>query len=347
MLNRLRKNWIQWIVGIVVGLIIIVFALEGFVFNRAARGMSGGAVAGAVNGEKISLGEFNRAVERTSDYYKQIMGGASLSEEQIKMFRVREAAFQELVRSKLMVQSVEKEGLSPGDERIREEIKKIPAFSKEGRFDPILYKSVLEANQMSPYQFETMVRNDLALDEFRRSLQAGIRVTDPELKKAYEDRETKRAVEYVTANKKEDADKIYDWLLAHRGKALTEAEKKKWKEEKIEIASRPLSSESDIASLISDRPEQLKEIFKPKLNTKEEKPLRWEAAGRFHVLLVTQATDVNWSQFEKTKKELQASVRVEKAQFLLEQTLKDLTEKASIDANPEVVGEWNPGKARL
>src|SRR5438477_10373418 len=87
----------------IIGGIALVFAFEGVFGPKATRGLHEGAVAGTVNGEPISIGDYNKALERKLEFLKGMMGG-KISEEQIKMFRVRESVFQELAQQKLMAQ---------------------------------------------------------------------------------------------------------------------------------------------------------------------------------------------------------------------------------------------------
>ena len=79
------------------------FIFYGVFSPKSTRGLHEGAVAGTVNGEPISIAEFNRELNRRMEFFKNLAGG-QFSEEQLKAFRVREGVFQELVNRRLLVQ---------------------------------------------------------------------------------------------------------------------------------------------------------------------------------------------------------------------------------------------------
>lgn len=199
MLTTMRSKLGPAAVTLIIGGIAATFVLSDFIAPRAARGMkmsAGGATAGEVNGEAITVAEFNRELSRRIESMKQMTGG-KLSEEQIKMFKVREGVFNELVQRKLILQDCEKQGIVPSDAEVRKKIQELPYFQKEGRFDLAAYKSVLANNRLSPGGFEEMIRDDLTLQQWMESVKGTVQVADDEVEREFRIGGEKRNIKFV------------------------------------------------------------------------------------------------------------------------------------------------------
>ena len=110
MFNWIRSKFGPVVVTGIIGGIASVFILTDFISPRASSGMGGGGdSAGSVNGEVISASEFSREVTRRIESIRQMSGG-QVSEEQLKMFRVRERVFNDLVQRKLILQDCRRSG---------------------------------------------------------------------------------------------------------------------------------------------------------------------------------------------------------------------------------------------
>ena len=196
MLSFMRTKFNQWVVGGIIGFIAFVFVFYGVFNPKSTRGLHEGTVAGEVNGDPIGLAEFNRQLNQRLEFFRQ-MGGGKITEAQLKAFRVREGVFEELVNRKLMAQAAVSAGLTASDEEVRQKIKEIPAFQKDGRFDTTTYRQVLEANNHTPGSFEKMVREDLSLQSWQRYFKDRVRVSDEEMRREYLVMRDKRDIRYV------------------------------------------------------------------------------------------------------------------------------------------------------
>jgi parvulin-like peptidyl-prolyl isomerase len=191
-----RGKYSTLISGAIIGFIAFVFVVSGVFNPKSTRGLHEGAVAGTVNGDPISISEFNRALNQRMEFFKN-MGGGKFTDEQLKQFHVREGVFEELVRRKLMVQEAAKQGMEASDEEVRDRIRDIPSFQKDGKFDVATYKQVLESNSYNPGGFEKLVREDISLQGWQNYFQNRVRVSDDELKQQYAMNEDKRDIKYV------------------------------------------------------------------------------------------------------------------------------------------------------
>ena len=200
MLSWIRSKFGPLVVGAIIGLIAFVFVASDLLNPRATRGMHAGAVAAQVNGEAITLSEFNREYNRRLEFFKNMAGG-KVTPEQLKQFRLKEGVLNELVQRKLMSQSAAKWGMEVSDEELKDRIKEIPAFSKDvagvKTFDPLLYKQVLEANHYAPGTFEQMMREDLRLQAWNQFFKGRAKVSDEEVKREFMVNHDKRGLRYV------------------------------------------------------------------------------------------------------------------------------------------------------
>jgi parvulin-like peptidyl-prolyl isomerase len=197
MLTWIREKFGKLGIGAIIAVLAAVFAFYGVFTPKATRGMHEGAVAGTVNGDSISLDEFNRAYNRQLEFFKNMLGGAKLNEDQLKNFHIRESVFQELVRRKVMIQEAAKEGYLPSDEEVKDHILEIPAFQNAGKFDLDRYKQVLEANNYTPTTFETSLRNDLAAEKWQDYFRDRVNVSEGEIQQQYLANGDKRNIRYV------------------------------------------------------------------------------------------------------------------------------------------------------
>ena len=351
MMRQFRGQIGTYIIGGVIGFIAIVFVLEGALTNKATRGLHDSAVAGTVNGDPITLGEFSRALERRTEYIKGMMGG-KITEEQMKMFRIREGTFQELVQQKLMLQSAQKAGVVPADEEVRQEVMKIDAFKKDGKFDPIQYKRVLEANNYDPSRFEKSIRDQLSVDAYSKNIMAQVRVSEAEIKEEFLGEKETRSLKLVTLlsdapksgelTPKEAAKKVVEMLKAD--KKSDEAVNALLKPFNAQVREIPnITKASGYLPGLSEDTQVFTEAFQ------NPSPLMghaktFESAGHIYVALVTDAKMPNLADFDKERSKYSAEVREKKQRAIMSTLMKQLTDKASIDTNVEVVSGGSADK---
>ncbi|MBI2712543.1 MAG: SurA N-terminal domain-containing protein [Bdellovibrio sp.] len=197
MLSWIREKFGTVVIGSIIALIALVFIFYGVFSPKSTRGLHEGAVAGTVNGDAITLSEFSRELNRRMEFYKSISGGAQLTDEQMKQFRLREGVFQELVNRKLMIQEAKRQGLTAADDDVKDRIQEIPAFRKEGQFDVTTYRSILEANNMTPGGFEKSVREDLSVQQWADFFKNRVHVSEVEIKREFQLTHDKRNLRFV------------------------------------------------------------------------------------------------------------------------------------------------------
>jgi hypothetical protein len=196
MLTWIREKFGPVVVGGIVGFIALIFIFEGAFTRSATRGNHEGALAGTVNGEPITRGEFSRALNQRLEFFKQLSGG-KVSEEQIRSFNLRAGVFEELVSRKLMSQTAAAHGWAASDAEIRDRIMEVTVFHKDGKFDPATYRSLLTANNMTPESYEKMVRDDLTLNRMNDFFRKRVKVSEEEVRREFLTTKDKRDIKYV------------------------------------------------------------------------------------------------------------------------------------------------------
>ncbi|OFZ19787.1 MAG: hypothetical protein A2X94_17080 [Bdellovibrionales bacterium GWB1_55_8] len=198
MLSWIREKFGTVVIGLIIGFIAFVFVFYGVFSPKSTRGLHDGAVAGTVNGEPIRIDEFNRALKQRLEMFKNIGGGnIQFTEEQLKAFGIRKGVFDSLVQRKLLIQEAGRQGMQASDVEIRELIRQVPEFQKDGRFDYMAYKNLLEANQYTVSSYERLIRDDLSAQRWNEFFRSRVKFSDVELKQEFQLSEKKRTLKYV------------------------------------------------------------------------------------------------------------------------------------------------------
>ena len=163
MLQRIHDSSARWVAVILLGLVSI-----GFIFWRAdfSNGRTA-TFAAKVNGENLSLQEFDREVQSRQNRYQQ-QYRTELSEDMRR--ELRRAVVEDMVREAVLKQRVEEQGYRVSNQRVVDSIKSISAFQVEGQFSKAIYDNLLATQGLSPARFEAAQRDELEV----RDLQEGI-----------------------------------------------------------------------------------------------------------------------------------------------------------------------------
>lgn len=149
-------------VTVFIGLIILTFMFTGY---QSFEGGTGGvANVGSVGGAPIKPEEFNQEYQRQIEFYKQIYGG-DISSKQIEQLKLKDAVIKNIVQRKLMVKFAKDLGTFPSVEEVKAEIKALPYFQTNGQFDITRYKGLLQANSLTPVEFEESVVDQLRMKQ--------------------------------------------------------------------------------------------------------------------------------------------------------------------------------------
>lgn len=337
-----------WIVGIIIGFIALVFIFSGVFTPSTTQGMHAGAIAGAVDGEAITVQEYQRALNQQMEFFKQF-GGGQVPESM--MGRIKENVFNDLVMRRLKQQEARKMGLTPSDEEIRAKVQEVPAFQKNGKFDLLQYKEVLAANGYSATQFEKMIREDLLVQKLDQYFRARVQVSETELKSEYALTNHRRKLKYVLfvedGEKKDPAiEGLTNETLAQMKSADDPKADKplndKLKSKKTEVRTVSLTELDSNVPGIGEAPELLKEAFQDP-SPLQGKAKKFQLPGRVVVAMVSKVEKPDWSKFELEKERLESMLKYRKEQELVQAQIKEATAKAKIEKNDAIIGAGAEG----
>src|SRR5881409_579513 len=170
-----------------VGLLVVIAA---FVLTSVYVGsMSGGArnrgdVVATVNGEAIPVERYQRRYQAYLDAYSRVYRDR-FSPTLAEQLGLPQQAVNDLVQEAVVVQRARAEGLEVSDEELNAQIQAVPAFAENGRFSLARYQDFLRRRGMSASAFENDVRRELTRMKVETTVKAGIKVSDPELERAF------------------------------------------------------------------------------------------------------------------------------------------------------------------
>ncbi|MFV0348128.1 MAG: SurA N-terminal domain-containing protein, partial [Halodesulfovibrio sp.] len=193
MLDSIRQNAQSWGVKIAFALIIIVFVFWGV---GSMSNSSRSSVIATVNEEPILIPEFKQAYDQQFAMLKRQIPG--LKQEDLKQLGFTQQVLQQLVSKKLLLQEAERLGITVTPQELKKTIASIAVFRNEKDvFDGDLYKRVLEAQGMTPGQFEESYRKDLLIQKMQDYVGLPAAVTDDEARTAFNYAAEKRSIEFT------------------------------------------------------------------------------------------------------------------------------------------------------
>ncbi len=170
MLDFMRKNANSWVMILLFGIIIFVFAIN---FGPwAGNSLTGVPYAAIVNNEAISLAEFRTAYASQFARIKQFR--PDYDQNQADKDGLRQMVIDQLVSRELLTQLGQKHKLSIGAKTLAEEIKE-RVFGKDGEFNKEEYVRRISAYfQTSVSQFEQQVAKEIVAQQMADLLGTGV-----------------------------------------------------------------------------------------------------------------------------------------------------------------------------
>lgn len=203
MLNMLRKQAQSTVIQVMVLAIIVVFVFWGVGTNFMNKRNS----VAVVNGEGISVRDFQNSYDRALENYRQQFGG-SIPRDLLKKMDLKRQVLGQLIRGELLRQGGRAMGIPVSKLAIQQKIKNMAVFQQNGRFDMKRYRAVLTQNKMTPSSFEAGLRHDLLIQQVSDSIRGFALVDDSEVQDwlDYANEEVKLA--YVVMKGKDFQDKV-------------------------------------------------------------------------------------------------------------------------------------------
>ncbi len=192
MLQSIRSHAQGWIAWVIVGLIILTFALFGI--DQYARGDKVVVVA-EVNGENITGNAFMTLYNRQKSRLQEQFG--EMYDQVVKDEELREQVLQSLVESEVMRQWANDNGMRIGNQQLASAIHSASVFQQDGQFSEKIYEEVLLRNGLNVARFEYEQRQFLLENQFRSLMSSSSFATDYEVNQLADLQGQEREVSYL------------------------------------------------------------------------------------------------------------------------------------------------------
>ncbi|MEW6519942.1 MAG: SurA N-terminal domain-containing protein [Thermodesulfobacteriota bacterium] len=290
MLDLLRRKAQSPYLQATVLVIIVVFIFWG------VGGQNSGArnAVATVNGEPITLQEFDQAFQRTVDNFRNQFGG-NLPKDFIEAFNLKKQVVNELIQQTLLQQGAKEMGIYVSSNEIQNAIKEMTVFQNNGIFDVTRYREVLKGSNLTPTKFEAGLQSDLLLTKVGSSLGEFARVTPTELDDRFRFDNSETRLEYAVFNPENYTGKVSvtDELLGQ----YFEKNKEKYKtppQVKIKYLSFLLKDEMNMITVTEAEVEQYYSSHQEEFGQLEKRRAR-------HILLKTTEQDKQARRAEMEK----------------------------------------------
>ncbi|WP_020409395.1 SurA N-terminal domain-containing protein [Hahella ganghwensis] len=193
MLQNIRDNAQGTIAKIIVGLIVLTFALFGV--ESIVGGLSGEPEVASVNGESITEVEFQRQLElRRRQAINQM--GENYDPSLIDEGAIRSATMTDLISREVRLQEALGKDMAISDATIDNFILQWPPAQVDGKFSRDQFLAVLRNIGMPPLEFREQLKKDLIINQMRMAVAQSSFVIDEELLALLKIERQKRTFDY-------------------------------------------------------------------------------------------------------------------------------------------------------
>jgi len=204
MLQSIRDRLTGPIVWFVIALIAIPFAFWGIdSFNTGG----GDPVVVKVGDQKITQAQFRQTYDQRYQQYRSLLG-ESFRADLFDEGKFRELTLEDMVQESAMRQYARAEGYRASDATLRGFLVSVPAFQKDGKFSSDTYRELLQQQGMKPDAYEAQLRDALAIEQLRSTVQATAFVTPAQAWDAERLEKQARKVTIVPVSSKNFRDEV-------------------------------------------------------------------------------------------------------------------------------------------
>ncbi|TDU30710.1 peptidyl-prolyl cis-trans isomerase D [Panacagrimonas perspica] len=255
MLQSIRDRLTGPIVWFVIALIAIPFAFWGIdSFNTGG----GDPVVVKVGDQKITQAQFRQTYGQRYEQYRSLLG-ESFRADLFDESKFREMTLDDMVQESAMRQYARSEGYRASDATLRDFLVSVPAFQKDGKFSADTYRELLKQQGMKPDAYEIQLRDALAIEQLRATVQATAFVTPAQAWDAQRLEKQARRITVVPVSSKKfrDGVTVTDAQIADR----YETDKTRYmSRERLKLAYVEVDR-TKLAAVEAPAPEVLKAIY--------------------------------------------------------------------------------------
>ena len=198
MLDRMRRHqtWLKWSLAP----LILAFGLFFVPTNNTATAiLAGEQVLADVEGETVTVAQFQRRYSAQMQQYRNAYGG-QISEPMLRQLGIDQQILQALVDEQAIVAEARRQHLEVSDVEVRRRILSLPAFLENGTFiGETRYRQLLSSQNppLSTKEFEDQLRRAILAEKLRTSVTGWMSVTDADVAEAFTQRNQKVKLELV------------------------------------------------------------------------------------------------------------------------------------------------------
>ena len=192
-LQFIRDRAQSWIAWLIVGLIIVVFAVWGV--NSYFTPDANVSVA-VVNGVKISNDQFRQRYQLERFRLQNQLGG-NIDPGFLEAIGLREQVLESLVSEEVQIQTAIDLGFRVSDRQIGQKIQQFPEFQENGRFSEAKFKQVLTSQRLTTDEFLAQSRRNELLRQPARGVFDTAIVSDRQIDLLIRIRDQKRRVGFT------------------------------------------------------------------------------------------------------------------------------------------------------
>ncbi|MFO7550588.1 MAG: SurA N-terminal domain-containing protein [Haliea sp.] len=295
MLQDIRKSTKGTAAKVVIGLIVISFALFGI--ESILLGGGGNSVA-EVNGESVTPLELQQAVD-TQRRQLMAMMGDDLDPELLDEQRLGARALEGIINRKLLMQSARALDLTVSEAELGAVIGGMEQFQIDGQFSPEMYRSLLASAGYTPGTFKQALKDDLVLNQLRSGLTGSDFATSTEMALNARILAEQRDIRYLTIPlepflgiSEPDGAEIEAWYQANEERFMTP--------ESVELDYVELTLE-DFREPVAER--DLEEEYRIELGS-----YQYQTENRVAHILLQQASGESDSEFADRVAAVQAAL---------------------------------------
>ena len=187
MLDKIRNSTDSKLAKIILGIIIIPFALFGIDSYLSSVGSN--VYIAKVNGVDISAQQYQNTEAMIRDQMSDPKTDPALFDSP----EFKKAVLDNIISTELMNQSIDKNGFVISDEQLGAYIVGMPDFQENGKFSQERYDQIVQYNNLTPKKLEDKIRNQMATQQAKDSLNRLIyvptEITQPLVNLAYQKRD--------------------------------------------------------------------------------------------------------------------------------------------------------------
>ncbi|WP_416679168.1 SurA N-terminal domain-containing protein [Candidatus Pseudothioglobus sp. Uisw_016] len=194
MLTAIRNKSKGWVAYVVVGLIIVPFALFGI--NDYVSSSARTSIA-TVNGEDVDINIYYQELNTQQRNLQQQLGAAYSQEIDTAL---KQTLIDSMINEKLIENFANNLGIVTLDDEVRSVIEMNQAFIVDGKFSEDRYSQLLRLNSYSPAGYEIAQSKALTRDQIKRNLSGSAFISSTQIKQLDDLASQEREVSYIALN---------------------------------------------------------------------------------------------------------------------------------------------------